>query len=87
MKIIHLYFEFGDLVMTYLSKERFSIRTYNKLKINKIGTRKILRKKSSYPYELELPCNIGTYTIFNVAFLYPFKETKGRITYVSISDE
>jgi hypothetical protein len=34
----------------------------------------VLRKFSSSCYEIGLTSNLGTYQIFNVSYLYPFKE-------------
>ena len=86
MKRISMNFEFGDLVMAYLTKERFPIGNYNKLKIKNIGPCKILRKFSSNAYEIELPIGIGISPIFNVAYLYPFKEIEDVSTFELIID-
>jgi hypothetical protein len=75
LKRRQLDFEVGDLVMAHLRKERFPRGEYNKLKLKNIGPCKILRKFSSNAYEIELPSNLGISPIFNVSYLYPFKET------------
>jgi hypothetical protein len=61
--------------MAYLRKERFLVGTYNKLNLKKIGPCKIIRKFSSNSYEIELPSGVTISQIFDVAYLYPFKET------------
>jgi len=62
--------------MVYLRKEIFPIKTYNKIKMKEIGPCKIVRKISTNAYEIKFPEGIGISTIFNVAELYPYKDTK-----------
>ena len=69
-------FQVRDLVMVYLRKERFPVKTYNKLKMKKIGPCKIVRKFSANVYEIELPEGIGISPIFNVVYLYRYKEAE-----------
>jgi hypothetical protein len=73
-----LQFEVGDLILAHLRKERFLKRTYNKLKMKKIGPCKVLKKFGANAYEIELPDGIRISPIFNVSDLYPYKtEEKG----------
>lgn len=62
--------------MVHLRKERFLVGTYNKLNMKKIGPCIIVRNFSTNSYEIELPEGIGISPIFNVAYLYPYKETE-----------
>jgi hypothetical protein len=66
-------FKVGDEVLSHLRKERFPRGTYNKLKMNKIGPCRILRKFTANSYEIELSDNVGISPIFNVVDLYPYR--------------
>jgi hypothetical protein len=69
-----LQFEFGDLILPHLRRERFPSQTYNKLKMKKIGPCKVLKKFGVNAYEIELPNGIGISPIFNISYLYPYKD-------------
>ena len=75
-----LQFEFGDVVLAHLRKERFPRGTYNKLKMKKIESCKVLKKFGANAYEIELPNGIEIYPIFNISDLCPYKakETETR---------
>jgi hypothetical protein len=68
----------GDLVLAHLRKEIFPRGTYNKLKMKKIGSCKIIRKFEANAYEIELPDGVCISPIFNVADMYPYREDEAR---------
>ena len=55
--------------------------------MKKIGPCKIKRKFSANAYEIELPEGIGISPIFNVADLYPFRETETELLNEATGDE
>jgi hypothetical protein len=75
-----LQFKVGDLVLAHLRKERFPGGTYNKLKMNRIGPCRVLKKFGANGYEMELPDGIKISPVFNISHLYPYKveETETR---------
>ena len=71
----HKIFEVGNEVMVRLKKGRFSIGTYNKLKIKKFGPCKILRRfDNGNVYEVELLDDIDISPIFNLVYLCEYYE-------------
>ena len=73
--------------MDYLRKERFPKGTYNKLKLKKTWTCKILRKFYANAYEIELPSDIQISPIFNVLDLYNFKDSSVQIEEMILGEE
>ena len=55
--------------------------------MKKIGQCRIVRKFSTNAYETELPEGIGISPIFNVADLYPYKETETELQEETTEDE
>ncbi|XP_073001499.1 uncharacterized protein [Typha latifolia] len=58
--------------MVYLRKERFPVGMHNKLSRRKFGPFRILQKLGSNAYLLELPPEMSTSPIFNVADLFTY---------------
>jgi hypothetical protein len=77
--IRELQFEVVYLVLAHLRKEIFPRGTYNKMKMKKIGSCKILRKFEANAYEIELPDGVGISPIFNIANLYLYRKNEARI--------
>ena len=65
-------FEEGDFVYVVLTKDRFPIGTYNKLKARKIGPVEILMKINDNVHRLRLPEEVHTFDVFNVKHLIPY---------------
>lgn len=68
--------EVRDLVLAHLKKEIFPRGMYNKLKMKKIGSCKIIRKFEANAYKIELPDGVGISPILNIADLYPYRENE-----------
>lgn len=68
----HKEFEVGNRVMVYLRKERFPSRSYNKLKLKKIGPCQIIRKYGTNAYQVNLPDELDISLIFNISNLYAY---------------
>jgi hypothetical protein len=68
-----LQFEEGDLVLAHLRKEMFTRGTYNKLKMKKIGSCKIIRKFEENAFDIELLDGVGISPIFNIEDMYPYR--------------
>ena len=61
--------------MVHLRKEHFPIGTYNKLKMNKFGPCKIVKRHDfGNAYEVELPAKLNISQILNILDLIEFYE-------------
>lgn len=67
-------FNEGDFVYAVLTKDRFPVGAYNKLKARKIGPVKIVKQINDNAYKLELPEDAYTSDVFNVKHLIPYHE-------------
>ena len=66
------------MILAHLRKERFTKGTYNKLKMKKIRPCKVLKKFGANAYEIELPDGIEISLIFNISYLYPYKDEEAE---------
>jgi hypothetical protein len=73
-----LQFEVGDQILAHLRKERFPRKTYNKLKMKKIGPCNVIRKFGANTYEIDLPDGVEISPIFNVVDLYTYRAEEER---------
>jgi hypothetical protein len=73
-----LQFEVEYLVLMHIRKQRFPRGTYKKLKMKKIRSCNILWKFEANDYEIELSNNVGISPIFNIAYMYPYREDEAR---------
>ncbi|KAJ0969312.1 hypothetical protein J5N97_022189 [Dioscorea zingiberensis] len=64
-------FDEGDLVWVVLTRDRFPVGEYNKLKEGKIRPCEVLQKINDNAYRLCLPSHLKTSDIFNVKHLSP----------------
>lgn len=67
-----LQFDVGDKVWAVLTKDRFSVGTYNKLKPRKIGLLDIIEKVNNNAYRLRFPLHMKTADDFNMKHLVPY---------------
>lgn len=74
LKRRHVKFKEGDFVYAVLTKDRFPVGTYNKLKARKIGPVEILKRVNDNAYQLKLPDDVYTSDVFNVKHLIPYYE-------------
>jgi hypothetical protein len=62
-------FKVGDLVLVVLTRDRFPVSEYNKLRERKIGPYEILQKINYNAYQLYLPSHLKISDVFNVKHL------------------
>lgn len=68
-----VHFQVGDRVWAVLTKERFPVGQYNKLKPRKLGPVEIVEKINANAYRLALPPHVHTADVFNVKHLFKFE--------------
>lgn len=68
-----VHFQVGDYVWAVLTKERFPVGQYNKLKARKLGPVEIVEKINANAYRLALPPHIHTADVFNVRHLFKYE--------------
>ncbi|VFQ88052.1 unnamed protein product [Cuscuta campestris] len=64
-------FDVGDFVWAVLTKDRFPVGEYDKLKDRKIGPCEIVQRINDNAYRLRLPSHLKTSDVFNVKHLTP----------------
>ncbi|KAE8676682.1 putative CCCH-type zinc finger family protein [Hibiscus syriacus] len=62
-------FDVGDFVWVVLTRDRFPVGEYNKLKDRKIGPCEVVQKINDNAYRLRLPSHLKTSNVFNVKHL------------------
>ena len=68
-------FQIGDEVMVHLRKDKFLVGIYNKLKMKKFGSCKIVKRHDSgNAYEVELPIELNISPIFHISYLTKYYE-------------
>lgn len=65
-------FDVGDFVWAVLTRDRFPVGEYNKLKDRKIEPCEVLQKINDNAYRLRLPSHLRTSDVFNVKHLSPY---------------
>lgn len=75
-----VHFEVGDFVWAILTKERFPVGEYNKLKQRKIGPVQIVEKINANAYRLLLPPHVHTADVFNVKHLFKFEPAEDELS-------
>ncbi|KAE8669996.1 putative Quercetin 3-O-methyltransferase 1 [Hibiscus syriacus] len=64
-----VHFDVGDFVWVVLTRDRFPVGEYNKLKDRKIGPCEVVQKINDNAYRLHLPSHLQTSDVFNVKHL------------------
>ncbi|KAE8720267.1 hypothetical protein F3Y22_tig00020999pilonHSYRG00012 [Hibiscus syriacus] len=62
-------FDVGDFIWVVLTRDRFPVGEYNKLKDRKIGPCEVVQKINDNAYRLRLPSHLKTSDVFNVKHL------------------